>query len=183
MNGACISADGLHRTRLWRIWEPEKPRMLLVMLNPSTADASLDDPTIVRGVGFAKREGCGGLEVANLYSYRTPSPSVLKAKHYPTSADNDAVLRALLGVVTGPVVCGWGVHAKTQDAEAFRAMAFAAGVTLFHLGVLNTNGSPRHPLYLRSNTPLLQWSIPGGVENLEEDDSDEDIDALMEMLN
>lgn len=77
LRGAVISDDGRYRYRLWRTWAPELPRMAWIMLNPSTADAEVDDPTIRRCVGFAKREGCGGIEVVNLYAYRSTDPSVL----------------------------------------------------------------------------------------------------------
>ena len=58
-SGAIISACGQYRYHLWRRWDELLPTMVWVMLNPSTADATEDDPTIRRCIGFAKREGCG----------------------------------------------------------------------------------------------------------------------------
>lgn len=76
---ADISACGRYRWLLGRQWSADEtlPWMHFVMLNPSTADAELDDPTITRCVGFAQREGCGGLLVTNLSSYRATKPQEL----------------------------------------------------------------------------------------------------------
>lgn len=48
-----------------------------VMLNPSIADDTFDDPTIRRCVGFAKRWGYCGLVVTNLFAYRATDPKDL----------------------------------------------------------------------------------------------------------
>src|SRR3546814_16904510 len=62
---------------LWRIWDDTKPQCMFIMLNPSTADADLDDPTIRRCIGFAKSWGYGGLQVCNLFAYRSTEPREL----------------------------------------------------------------------------------------------------------
>ena len=51
--GATISPCGLYRYRLWRGWNPELPTVNFVMLNPSTADDAVDDPTIRRCLRYA----------------------------------------------------------------------------------------------------------------------------------
>ena len=86
--GATISTDGRYRYDLWRQWEPG-PRLGFIMCNPSTADADLDDPTIRRCVGFARREGFAGITVRNLFaSIGTKVPLPL-----PGTADNSANLQ------------------------------------------------------------------------------------------
>ena len=74
---ADLSDDGIYRYVLGREWDSEGAVLGFVMLNPSTADAEADDPTIRRCVGFAKRIGYGGIRVVNIYAYRTSSPLVL----------------------------------------------------------------------------------------------------------
>jgi hypothetical protein len=76
--GATLSDCGRYRYRLWRRWA-DGPTVLFVMLNPSTADADVDDPTIRRCIGFARSWGAGALEVVNLYAWRATQPAELKA--------------------------------------------------------------------------------------------------------
>lgn len=75
--GAVVSGDGRYRYALTRTWRPDAPLLTFVMLNPSTADAYADDPTIRRCIGFARREGAAGIRVANLFAYRATSPAAL----------------------------------------------------------------------------------------------------------
>jgi hypothetical protein len=75
--GCVLSPDGLYRYLLWRTWNPKANTMVWLMLNPSTADAMNDDPTIRRCIGFAQREGCGSIQVLNLYALRATKPKHL----------------------------------------------------------------------------------------------------------
>ena len=58
---AVISRCGLYRYSLIREWDPMKKWCGWIMLNPSTADASTDDPTVRRCMGFAKLMNAGGI--------------------------------------------------------------------------------------------------------------------------
>lgn len=158
--GATLSADGRFRYRLWRkVALHNDYRVVWIMLNPSTADADTDDATIRKCLLFAKHWGYGGIEVANLYAYRTKDPEELKAAHYP-NGDND---RALAGVFStcgagDLVIAAWGAHAQPNRAHEVRVDAMLAGVRLYHLG-LNKNGSPKHPLYLPLSTGYTEWLL------------------------
>ena len=68
LNGAIISDCGKYRYQLWRKWDPSLPVVLFIMLNPSQADASEDDPTIRRCINYAKSWGYGGIYVGNLFA-------------------------------------------------------------------------------------------------------------------
>lgn len=72
--GGVLSEYQSYRYRLWRIWDQVKPKVMFIMLTPSTADADTDDPTIRRCIGFAKSSGFGGLYVGNLFAYRSTQP-------------------------------------------------------------------------------------------------------------
>jgi hypothetical protein len=104
-----FTPDYRYRLALARTWGPQAP-MVCVMLNPSTASAVEDDPTIRRVQRFARREGCGGgIVVVNLFAFRSTDPRALDSCPDPVGADNDAVIAAVLAAnPAGPVVAAWG---------------------------------------------------------------------------
>jgi hypothetical protein len=149
--GASMSACGAFRYRLWRQWDEGKPRVLFVMLNPSTADGTLDDPTIRKCLGFAKRLGYGGIEVVNLFAFRATDPGDLSAAGWPVGPDNDTHIRTACGSVGG-VICAWGSNVDRSPAAKDRA---AAVRSLLHEvwgrceALAHTkSGQPSHPLML-----------------------------------
>lgn len=151
---AAISPCGHYRYRLTRIWDQDAGTLPIVMLNPSTADAQVDDPTIGRCLAFARREGLGGILVANLFAFRAAAPDDMKAAADPIGPDNDAVLvevfteAAARGV---PVLAAWGANGEFNDrAVHVRKLARAAGAHLVCLGRTG-GGHPRHPLYVRAD--------------------------------
>ena len=152
---AIISPCGLYRYRLTRQWG-DGPTAVFVMLNPSTADASQDDPTIRRCIGFAKREGCGSLLVVNLFAYRATDPDgMFRLGVEPVGDENDGhIADAMLGSA-GPVIAAWGgdKRAKVRVRDV-RYMAGKIGVRLLCLGKTK-DGSPRHPLYVKGVAPLV----------------------------
>ncbi|BCG03705.1 hypothetical protein PPGU19_082730 (plasmid) [Paraburkholderia sp. PGU19] len=116
--GAILSPRGAYRYLLKRQAEsmaPMKSTALFIMLNPSTADATLDDPTVRRCRGFAKLWDYNGLAVASLYALRSTNPAALWAHHDPVRPDNDDYLWIVLREC-GDVVCAWGSNAKPQRA-------------------------------------------------------------------
>jgi hypothetical protein len=88
---AKLSDDKLYRYQLSRIWDETKPKVLFIMLNPSTADADVDDPTIRRVINFAKSWNYGGVYVVNLYAFRSTDPKGL-TPFYISNADFFIVL-------------------------------------------------------------------------------------------
>lgn len=160
---------GEYRWSLWRRWWSTPP-LVFVMLNPSTADASKDDPTIRRCLSFATREGRGGLLVVNLFAFRTKDPDILDGAlglgENVIGDRNDGAIAAALEISGVAVVAAWGRPTRRHLREAagirgekIAAAARARGVTLQCLGMTN-DGWPRHPLYLRADSPLTTW--PGG---------------------
>ncbi|MDH1009945.1 DUF1643 domain-containing protein [Pseudomonas nicosulfuronedens] len=157
--GAIISECGKYRYLLTRetgLLLPEKPGALFVMLNPSTADAALDDPTIRRCRGFATAWGCAGLAVGNLYAYRATNPQELWRCSDPVGPENDQRL-ADLAAEYGDIVCAWGGHAKPDRVAAVVGVLQGAGARLWCLGT-NNDGSPKHPLYIKQEQQLLAWT-------------------------
>lgn len=153
--GAIISDDGAFRYALWRVWEPKGRPFVVVGLNPSTADAFEDDPTIRRCVGFAKREGCGRLVMLNLFAFRSTDPKVLR---FNTAAKigprNDDALRWFCGQAKTPIVAAWGQTWHTVRAAQVTKMLLDDGNHLMCLGKAK-GGQPRHPLYLKADSPVV----------------------------
>jgi hypothetical protein len=133
---------------------------LFIMLNPSTADAALDDPTIRRCRGFAKTWDCAGIEVANLYALRATNPTELWTHADPVGPDNDMHLAALIREHE-TIVCAWGANAAPERVEQVRKM-FGRMNRPMSLGVTKA-GAPRHPLYIRADEPLVDWPGQGPV--------------------
>lgn len=153
---AMLSECGTYRYTLGRIWDFDKPRMLFIMLNPSTADAHQDDPTIRRCRMFAQREGFGGLFVGNLFAFRATSPKVLRDHWIKGSdvvdPDNDSSLDHLRHLCT-LTVFAWGTVGGELGGRADHVMRKYSDASVFGF---TGNGQPKHPLYLSKHTPLIQ---------------------------
>lgn len=148
---AAISADGLYRYRLSRRLSRGDRTVLFVGLNPSTADASLDDPTIRRCVGFARSWAFDRLLMGNVYAFRSTSPKVLSTVDDPVGPLNRDALQQMAQSAE-VIVAAWGKN-RLDD----RARELADWVLSLHqtrcLGT-NKDGSPKHPLYLSGQTAL-----------------------------
>ena len=155
-SSAAISDCGKYRYELKRNWG-DGPTCGFIMLNPSTADASIDDPTIRRCIGFAKREGCGGLIVVNLYAYRATKPADLWALDPSERIGGpEAGIRLHKAVAESEImIAAWG--AKTHRAEHWIVERY--GARLKCLGKTK-EGHPRHPLYVRADAPLIPLLAP-----------------------
>lgn len=149
-----------YRYALSRVWDPQAPRLLYIMLNPSTATEEQNDPTIERCERRARALGYGGFRACNLFAWRETSPALLKKAAAPTGPENDRLLKASLDWIGagGLVLCGWGVHGShlARGAEV-AAMLRRSGAPLAHLG-LTRDGEPRHPLYIAYATHPQPWA-------------------------
>lgn len=126
------------------------------MLNPSTADESVLDPTCARARDYAERWGYGALLVTNVFAWRATDPGGMKAARDPVGRGNDAaILRAASEAQL--VVCAWGNHGlHLERSAAVQRLLRDAGVGL-HVLRLNANGEPAHPLYLPGRLRPVPW--------------------------
>lgn len=149
------SADvrGEHRYSLTRTWDPSAKHLVFILLNPSTADAMQDDPTIRRCIGFANRWGFGGIVVVNLYAYRATKPRDMLAAADPVGPENDRIIAEIVEGKT--VVAAWGTLAKHQRVAEVLALLPAA-TQLLALEITKY-GHPRHPLYVRGESLPVAW--------------------------
>lgn len=154
---ARLSGCGRYRYTLSRAWG-DGPMLAWVMLNPSVADATIDDPTIRRVRGFSRSLGFDGFTVVNLFALRSVNPKALLTAEDPVGPDNDRWLARILATsLYDCVIAAWGAvdHLGMQRAAVLRH-AFR-DAPWHHLGELTKTGHPRHPLYLAADTPLHPW--------------------------
>lgn len=155
--GALFSACRRYRYCLWRRWDIDKPVCLFVGLNPSTADETVDDPTIRRCVRFAKDWGYGTIHMANIFAYRATDPMVMRAMGRNAIGPLNNEYLTQLARAADLTVAAWGTHGIHQGrGAAVRAMLLDAGVRPHVLG-LTKNGYPKHPLYLPGSLQPMPW--------------------------
>jgi hypothetical protein len=160
LKGATIDPSGKYRYSLWRIWNAELPKVLFIMLNPSTADGDLDDPTIRRCIGFAKLWGYGSLEVVNLFAYRATNPDELKKCEDPIGPDNDIHIRRA-ATQTDKIIIAWGTMGVLYDRNR-SVMKILCSFRTYCLDISN-GGHPKHPLYIAADRELIRYPFEAKV--------------------
>jgi len=145
---ASFSRDGRHRYELGRRWS-DGPTLTWIMLNPSAADARIDDPTVRRCIEFSRAWGFGGLQVVNLFAWRAAEPTALLDAADLHGAGGDRRLRRALRDAEAVVVAWGNVHPRLQSRA--REVARWVPADAWCLG-LTSRGAPRHPLYVRGDT-------------------------------
>ena len=153
---AVLSPCGQFWYRLGRQWAP-LPVLAFVMLNPSTADAEIDDATIRRCVKFAAADDFGGIDVVNLFAHRATKPEDLRRAGYPVGPENDRhIVEAVRGA--GAVCLAWGANvAGLERPQIVLPMIRAQGIDPQCLRITRS-GYPQHPLMLASSTRLMPFT-------------------------
>lgn len=168
---AIISSCGAYRYRLSRDLGQIGPVMGFIMVNPSTADASTDDATIRKCLGFARKYSYGEIVVGNLFAYRATDVAALRKARDPIGPENDTYLSDILWEADD-IVVAWGSLAKLPKVlrnrwkDAVRIFDGRNPVTgerravpLRCLGVC-ADGHPKHPLMVGYDVPLIDWHVP-----------------------
>ena len=153
---ADISSCGQYRYTLRRNLpsaNKELKQILWVMLNPSTADATNDDPTIRRCVGFSTAWGFAEMVVVNLYAYRATDPKALWSIPDPVGPDNDDYIREY-AMCSDMTLCAWGKAGPDRD----RALHVRGLIPNAHYLRMNKSGHPGHPLYLPKELTPKEWA-------------------------
>lgn len=152
---ALISEDLAYRDLLMRHLPGNSAPLVFCMLNPSTADHNADDPTIRRCIGFAMREDARSLVVINLYGLRATNPNDLWKHPAPVGPYADSVIVDVARKYRR-VVCAWGSNAKPHRVAQVMRLFETYNVETLCLGT-NAGGSPKHPLYIKSDQPFLPY--------------------------
>jgi len=162
----------LYRYTLWREWSAPTPLLyhtpdphldyhpgkhdqylMVIGLNPSTADETRDDPTIRRCIGFAKQWGFGALCMTNLFAFRATDPRKMMGMKKPIGEENDRWLAACAREA-GLVLAAWGCNGGFMG----RSTEVLKLVDNLHCLHETKDGFPQHPLYVRSDKQPLSYS-------------------------
>lgn len=158
---AVISDCKKYRYWLERRFDRRFDPQVFVMLNPSTADSEIDDPTIRRCIDFAKREGASGIVVVNLFAFRATEPKELDTAVDKHGSENVRYIGEALmmsAVAKRPAICAWGAnHHAVSEVAQLKRRAKDIGTSLSCLGVTKS-GAPKHPLYLAKTVPIQDYS-------------------------
>lgn len=155
-SGATFDRSQKYRYLLWREWDRAKPSCVFIMLNPSTADATKNDPTIRRAMSFAEQFGFGRFEAVNLFAYRATDSSTLARVRNPVGRDNDSFILESIDRCDECFVA-WGNHGALRERSRVVLDLIPATTILNCLGV-NKSGEPKHPLYLPTKTQILKFT-------------------------
>jgi hypothetical protein len=164
-SGARFACRRRYRYVLWRVWEPGLGCCNFLMLNPSTADETVNDPTIERCQRRAARWGYGGLVVTNLFALCTYDPALLRRAADPVGPDNDAAIAAAARAAR-LVLCAWGNHGAYQGRSCtVRTLLAGLGVAPVCLGETQAR-EPAHPLYLGYDRAPVTMTIACGASHV-----------------
>jgi hypothetical protein len=152
--GAEFSSCRNYRYALWRIWDRDKPKVMFIGLNPSTANEITDDPTIRRVKSMAQNWGYGGVYMANLFAWVTPYPDEL-AKCIDPVGENDLWLHKI-AMQCSETIFAWGNFKEAQE-RAKKVVVMFPNAKALHI---NKNGSPKHPLYVAGNVVPVIFNTP-----------------------
>jgi hypothetical protein len=159
IRGAQFSDCRTYRYALWRIWGKQHQMLMVIGLNPSTADETVDDPTIRRCIGFAKRLGFDGLYMLNLFAFRATDPRVMEKADDPVGPGNLEAF-GYYRTKCQKIVAAWGAH------QLARAQGVRVTENLWRVVECwgkTKDGHPRHPLYLKGDTQLDAYYSPPGI--------------------
>ena len=159
-SSAQISPCGLYRYELQRRWHGSGSMLVAIMLNPSTADAAQDDPTIRRLMRFASDWGHAALRVVNLFAFRATNPRELMRADDPIGPDNDSAILKAVTCAGSVTICAWGVGGKLlgRDLQVIALLVKHGVRVVYRLGTTKA-GHPRHPLYVAASTKPELWHL------------------------
>lgn len=155
--GAQFSEDRQYRYALWRIWNEDKPLIMFIGLNPSTANERKDDATIRRIIRFTGEWGYGGFYMMNLFAFVTPYPFKLIEAPDPIGL-NDMWLENI-STFCQSIIFAWGAFGDPKGHDIIRNRAEIVKnrfSNAFCLGKTK-NGHPAHPLYLPKETKPIPF--------------------------
>jgi len=151
---AYISKCKKYRYWLYRSWDKNKKICAFIMLNPSTADGKVDDPTIRKCIMYAERLGYGSLYVVNLFAFRATNKKEIMKVDNPVGPENDKNILEI-AKKSNIIIAAWGEYGKYLDrSSVVLNELYRKGYKVFCLKLTKCN-EPYHPLYLKKDLSLI----------------------------
>lgn len=147
-----------YRYSLKREWFGGKGKMVFIMLNPSTADEKVDDPTVRRCMNRAMSDGYGCCEIVNLFAIRGTDPKVLKQVDDPVGPENDKHIERAVKSAKA-VVIAWGNHGQFLDRNCRVLEILSEHMAFCYCYGLTGAGEPKHPLYQRKDQEFENFPL------------------------
>ena len=161
INGSAIFDESrqyryhLTRSRIATRHRSQK-KLIFIMLNPSSADAEHDDPTLKACTQFAQGWGYSQLHIVNLFAYRTAQPAALTQISDPIGPENDHYL-IHTATVADRIILAWGNWGLWLNrAQTVINLLGPYRHKLYYLK-RNKTQQPCHPLYIRRTTQPQPW--------------------------
>jgi len=155
-SNAVFSECRKYRYSLVREWDTKKPKLGIVMRNPSNADEINDDRTIHICVQLAEKFGFGGIIVTNLFAYIAKNFDKLRTVPDPVASENNEHISTMLKGVD-KVLCGWGDDRAFRGQAAKVASFLAERTNLYCLGT-TSKGAPRHPSRVALKAEMVDYT-------------------------
>lgn len=153
---AILDKERKYRYMLKRQWgECNNNFINFVLLNPSTANETVEDPTIKACIKFSQNFGYDGFYVTNLFAFRTKSPNVLKKSEDPIGDENDKYIKEYARK-SKLVVIAWGNHGNFLNRNN-EVLKILSEIKTPHCLAVTNLGNPKHPLYIKRNTNTQEW--------------------------
>lgn len=154
IGGAILSDCRTYRYSLWRRWNDAGHMLVWLLLNPSTADENIEDPTLRRCIGYARSWGYMGVTILNLFALRSTDPRELYKAADPVGPANNA---AIVELCAGrEVICGWGIRGGYRQRDRAVLDALRRIGAMPKCLELTKDGYPKHPLYLRADLKPME---------------------------
>lgn len=145
--------------------------LICVGINPSTAAPDALDPTLQSAQRVALSNGYDSFLMFNVYAQRATRPDDMERDLNPAlHTENRLAFRYLLSLSERPAVwAAWGniIEKRSYLMDCMRDFAAdgqAVGARWYTAGPPLKSGHPHHPLYLKGNTPLLEFDIQKYLE-------------------
>ncbi len=163
MKGAAVfgGPNQMYRYELSRVWDEKLPVLMLVMMNPSIATPSFDDPSVAKGRRYAGAWGFGTLLVGNGFGYRSTDQKRLLTVEDPVGPGNDKHLLKM-AMRADMILFAYGKPHRSLQYRGRQVVSLLAKKHLakFHVLELSLDGTPKHPLYLKGALKPIPWSPP-----------------------
>ncbi len=173
MSFCLFSECGSYRWILKRELLSGEKTVVFIGLNPSKANSTNNDRTLIRIINFCSRWNYKNIYIINLFGLISTSPNKLSKSNDPIGKNNDLITLKSLEFWQENTNCdlwlGWGDKGQLngRDHKVLKLIKFFLNLKsnknnyskrVLSLG-LSQKGNPRHPLYMPNQSFLRKFDL------------------------